>query len=103
MAIMNCYECSNPVSSTAAACPHCGAPIAHTNTTIQKTSKRLKLQYGLASGLFMIAFVWFIVAIVAGAGESDDTKIWITIPILMLLASTTWAITTKLRIWWHHE
>jgi len=28
MALIQCAECGGKVSSTAAACPHCGAPVA---------------------------------------------------------------------------
>lgn len=32
MPLIQCPECSNSVSNTAAACPHCGAPVARAAT-----------------------------------------------------------------------
>jgi primosomal protein N' len=50
MALINCPECKNQVSSTATSCPKCGAPIAGLMgagtqlATNQLTIKRLKMQ-----------------------------------------------------------
>jgi DNA-directed RNA polymerase subunit RPC12/RpoP len=41
MALMKCSECGKDVSSKAAACPHCGAPVAVApNVTPQVESKK---------------------------------------------------------------
>ena len=62
MTLINCPECGNEISSLAAACPRCGAPpiteSAETHaagahlTTIQETSKKLKLHILLGTALF---------------------------------------------------
>jgi len=52
MLLINCNECNKEVSSQAACCPHCGAPIAIAQeskvagtplTTVQETSKKLRV------------------------------------------------------------
>ncbi len=108
MALMNCPECNNQVSSTAASCPHCGAPIAEAIgrkapgaplTTIQGTSKRLKLHVILSSIVFWIGVVWLIVGInTAKEGEQSSA-----VPVIFLLVGVVWYVVTRYRIWWHHK
>ena len=68
MSLVACSECAKQISDKAAACPHCGAPIArpleHTVTT-QTTSKKFKLQE-LAGVMLLI--VGMLIAIIAGTG-----------------------------------
>ncbi|BDV41960.1 hypothetical protein GURASL_08830 [Geotalea uraniireducens] len=99
MALINCHECMGKVSSTALSCPKCGAPIANLKeylatgtqlTTIQETSKRLKLHLVIGMGLFILGFA-FIANGLAGLG--------ITACVVGSLLYTF----TKIRIWWHHK
>lgn len=108
MALINCTECNNQVSSTAAACPQCGAPIAEAVgskaagvplTTIQETSKKLKLHIVIASVLFWVSVVWLF-ASVSNAPEDSGQAI---IPSVILVVGLGWYLTTKFRIWWHHK
>ena len=109
MTLINCPECNNQVSSTAEACPHCGAPIvgAEENNaagapikTIQETSKKLKLQILISSVIFWVGIVWLFIevnkTIDSGAAPSQ-------IPSFLLLIGMVWYITTRVRIWWHHR
>lgn len=104
MALMNCPECNKQVSSTAATCPNCGAPIAqaHTRATIQKTSKRLKLQSALASTALVITISWFVIALMVVPADAES-KAAIALPLFLSLLSGLWAILVKTKIWWHHE
>ena len=107
MALINCKECKIEVSDQATSCPHCGAPIAAAHeskaagaplTTVQETSKKLKLQIVIASLLFWAGVIWLFVDhnSIVRPGES------IAAP-LMTLGGLIWYITTRFRIWWHHK
>ena len=67
MALSKCPECGGAVSSAAPTCPHCGYPIAREGqaagaplTTIQVTSKRLKIHTILSSILTIFGFIMFV-------------------------------------------
>ena len=55
MALVNCPDCSNQVSDSAPACPHCGRPIAALQ--IEQTAKKYK---GWMAGSFMVSILFFI-------------------------------------------
>lgn len=109
MALIQCPECNNLVSSIAESCPHCGAPIAGAREshatgvqikTIQETGKRLKLQILVSSAIFWVGLVWLIIEMsntVNSGGEQPK------IPVVILLIGTVWYIATRIRIWWHHK
>ncbi|MGD9930375.1 MAG: zinc-ribbon domain-containing protein [Mangrovibacterium sp.] len=64
MALIKCPECGNLVSSSATACPKYGAPVASPGigtplSTIQQTSKRLKVHIILSSLAFGIGLIWY--------------------------------------------
>lgn len=108
MALINCPECNNQVSSTAASCPHCGAPIAEATgrkagraqlTTIQETSKKLKLHVLLSSIVFWIGVVWLIVGINAAKQDEELSAI----PVILMFVGVVWYVVTRYRIWWHHK
>jgi hypothetical protein len=76
MALIDCPECGNRVSSNAPACPHCGNPIAH--GSIADASFHGKgegifmksLNCGCMIALFVLAVVvFFIVMVVNGSGS----------------------------------
>lgn len=50
MALINCPECGNPVSSKATACPHCGCP-----TTSQDVSDKASLTITMATQRFLVS------------------------------------------------
>ena len=102
MALINCPECKNRVSSIATSCPQCGTPIAGSIgagtplATTQLTAKRLKIQIVFSSLAFWISIVWFFVSCSSG----DPTQF---ISIILFLFSIIWFSITKIRIWWHHK
>ncbi len=107
MALISCPECNNQVSSTAAACPRCGAPIAGalearaagaSLTTVQETSKRLKLHTLGAVLLIIIGVFWLIAEINAVDGQGQAG-----ISTLLIMAGLIWYFVTRFRIWWHHK
>ncbi len=72
MALINCSECGNQVSSIAASCPKCGAPITSVTTkdfnvigtqitTVQETSKKLKLHVLIAVFLIFMGIIFAII------------------------------------------
>jgi uncharacterized OB-fold protein len=106
MALIKCPECGNQVSNTAATCPHCGAPVAaaaieakHAGaplTTVQETSKKLKIQIIIASVFFWVGVVWIFV-------EIRDNKPATLVPVILVLLGMVWYLVTRFRVWWHHK
>ena len=99
MVLIKCSECEKEVSNKAAACPGCGAPFESEAigsgvkrlTTIQRTSKSIKLQ-GVLTGIMMIVGVYLMVK------HPDDTS-----PTLIFLIGFIWFIMNRIRKWWHHD
>lgn len=65
MALINCGECDRMASDQAAACPHCGAPIAEKRLPESNVSKKpvsRSVGFGLGIGIFLVplVFVWFL-------------------------------------------
>ena len=65
MALINCSECDRMASDQAAACPHCGAPIAKQAATVQMQpvpaiSRSVGFWLGVGVFLFPVVFVWFL-------------------------------------------
>ena len=108
MALINCPECENQVSNTAVACPKCGAPIAGALeasaagaalTTIQETSKRLKLHIIFSSLFFLVGVIWVIGSVNSASASGEPSPI----PGLLIFIGLIWYIVTRFRIWWHHK
>ena len=103
MALINCPECKNQVSSTAAACPKCGAPVSGSMgagtplATTQLTSKRLKIQIVYSSLAFWIGVLWLVISCL---GEEETAS---PLAGILLTIGMIWYIVTKIRIWWHHK
>ncbi|WP_345993745.1 zinc ribbon domain-containing protein [Sulfurimonas sp. HSL-1716] len=101
MALLDCPECGHKVSSAAASCPSCGSPIAQDiigeqrTTTIQETSKRLKLQIILSSALFWIGLI----AVFTSPLEAASSAV----PTLILFIGAVWYIVVRFMIWWNHK
>lgn len=62
MALLQCFECKNPVSSTAAACPSCGAPVQQQAPTVAAAAPQRTMGFWMIIGvLFMpYIFAWFL-------------------------------------------
>lgn len=109
MALIQCSECNNTVSNKAVACPHCGAPVARAATeyaaigtrvsTVQETSKRLKLNILFSALFWWTGFIWLMVELNSVEGPSRS----IAIAGLLLFVGGVWYLITKFRIWWHHK
>lgn len=69
-------------------------------TTVQETSKRLKLHTLGSVFLLIVGLVWLIIAIQA---ESGSNNVNTTIPAFMVWIGFIWFIVTRFRIWWHHK
>lgn len=94
MALIACHECKKEVSSQAAACIHCGAPLTRAAdpasvVTTQQTAKRYKAMQ-LVGALMIVAGV-----VACSAGESRHSG-W-----LWVLGFLVW-LGGRLRGWWHH-
>ena len=107
MALINCPECGNQVSDKAQSCPNCGVVIAGEKeskgsgtalTTVQDTSKKLKLQSLIAA---LCIIVGVIVAISA-ASASTNSSGGSTFASIIIIAGFIWFVITRIRIWWHH-
>jgi hypothetical protein len=65
MALISCGECYRTASDQAAACPHCGSPIAEKRLPESSVSKKpvsRNVGFGLGVGIFFVplVFVWFL-------------------------------------------
>lgn len=65
MALIHCAECDRMASDQAAACPHCGAPIAEqllSESSVSKSPISRSVGFGLGVGIFLVplVFVWFL-------------------------------------------
>lgn len=76
MALINCIECDRVASDQAAACPHCGAPIAKQAAAVQMqpaqpVNRSVGLWLGLGVFLFPVIFVWFLLR----QGHSNTSRL----------------------------
>jgi hypothetical protein len=107
MALVNCPDCNKQVSANAPTCPGCGAPIAAAKeaagsgvqqlSTIQETSKRLKLHTLGAVAATVTGTTWLIVHAQSGSSASP------AIPAILAFGGLSWYLVTRFRIWWHHK
>ncbi|HDQ4105130.1 TPA: hypothetical protein P8O53_003618 [Pseudomonas aeruginosa] len=91
MALINCSECDRMASDQAAACPHCGAPIAKQTATVQMQpapaiSRSVGFWLGVGVFLFPVVFVWFLLR----QGHSTTSRVigfaWLAV-VLVAMAS----------------
>ena len=67
-----------------------------TTTTIQETSKRLKVHIIISSVLFWIGITGVIIVLTAKSGTP-------TISATLMSIGIVWYFITRFRIWWHHK
>jgi len=110
MGLIKCYECGSQVSSAAAACPKCGAPVAQSGASVgaplmttQLTSKGLKIQAVISAVIFWIALIWYIFALAIDENGIKISTTAFTFFGVLLIGSIIWHLITKIRIWWHHK
>lgn len=106
MALINCSECDRMASDQAAACPHCGAPIAKQTAAVQippaqVVSRSVGIWLGVGIFLFPIIFVWFLLR----QGHSTTSRVigfaWLALMVVAMAsgdrpASTPSATSSKL-------
>lgn len=106
MALINCSECDRMASDQAAACPHCGAPIAKQTAAVQMhpaqaMSRNVGFWLGVGIFLFPVLFVWFL----PRQGHSTTSRIvgfaWLALMLVAMAsgdrpASTPSATSSKL-------
>ena len=104
MALISCPECNKDVSSSAPSCPNCGVGIASLRetkaagaslTTVQETSKKLKLHTLISVLEIVIGVVWLIAT--PEGGEPSGLAIF------FVAGGLLWYFVTRFRIWWHHK
>lgn len=116
MGLIHCYECGDKISTSAAACPKCGAPnsgarVGTPLATTQLTSKRLKGHILIAAILFWgglalssIPMMLFATDPINANKEPPESIMRFSgIGGLCFMVGFIWYIVTKLRIWWHHK
>lgn len=105
MALINCSECDRMASDQAAACPHCGAPIAKQAATVQMQpapaiSRSVGFWLGVGIFLFPVVFVWFLLR----QGHSTTSRVigfaWLALMVVAMAsgdrpASTPSATSSK--------
>jgi len=98
MPLINCPDCGREVSSNAASCPHCAAPIcgqAKKNVvTIEKTSKPIK--GAQAAGCLTV----ILGIIMMGIGSS---KFFSGLGFLLFLAGFMTILVSIFARWWRHD
>ena len=108
MALIACPECTQQISNMAAACPHCGVGVASARetkaagaplTTIQETSKRLKL-HTIGSVTVLLFGIVMLIAQFNATEQGGEPSGW---PGLMIFIGLTWYVVTRFRVWWHHK
>jgi hypothetical protein len=70
-----------------------GAPL----TTVQETSKKLKMHIIIASAFFWIGVIWLFTSATSVGGKASVAASYLT------LIGLVWYIVTRFRIWWHHK
>jgi hypothetical protein len=64
MALINCSECNHEVSSLAASCPHCGAPVPKIdNQNVEQKNKNVPEKHEQKPSLFAFILIIAIVAV----------------------------------------
>jgi len=101
MALQPCPECAREVSSSAAACPHCGHPVVAAQAvsipgepivTTQATSKDIKIHTLLSVGLGIVGLLM---------AMSPDPAAQ-TVGGVLLFVALSWYIGTRITKWWRH-
>jgi len=97
MTLIKCPACGYLVSTEAASCPNCGAPLASKGIstplgTVQRTGKSLKAQGYLSAVLLVVGFVFL------AFNDYNSPIGW-----FMTLIGAGWAVITRIRIWLHHH
>lgn len=113
MALIACRECGSQISDQAASCPHCGCPVKKGQavaavgdrlTTVQQTSKALKIDilwgYGLMFAGILMSILTTVWLDVNGEAWSLGAMLY---GIVVVLIGACWMIITRIRIWWHHQ
>lgn len=89
MALINCSECDRMASDQAAACPHCGAPIAKQAAAVQVQptpvfSRSVGFWLGVGIFLFPVVFVWLLLR----QGHSTTSRVigfaWLAIALVAM-------------------
>ncbi|MNO80895.1 TRNA-anti-like protein [compost metagenome] len=92
MALINCEECDRMASDQAAACPHCGAPIARQPAPAQaqprvQVIRSVGFWLGVGILLFPIVFVWFLLR----QGHSATSRVigfaWLALVLVGMVTS----------------
>lgn len=105
MALINCSECDRMASDQAAACPHCGAPIAKQTAAVQMppaqaVSRSVGFWLGVGIFLFPVICVWFLLR----QGHSTTSRVigfaWLALMVVAMAsgdraASTPSATSSK--------
>ena len=109
MALINCPDCNNKVSSAAQACPNCGHPVAQIKniaatkeplTTTQLTSKKYKVHSVISGLLALFGAPMFLIPAVLFSNDGDFEQAF-TFGFFGSAIMAYWLF-IKMKIWWHH-
>jgi hypothetical protein len=124
MALINCPECNQEVSSLASECPKCAYPIAGGGSTqasggkiqtVEQTGKKYKLQKLISAFLIftgLVLFLGFFDSLFIDSNAEVNALINSTsyAPVIdpnglgffMLVVGVSWFCLTAFLSWWHH-
>lgn len=97
MALIRCSECGKDVSSLAAACPHCGNPVAESAAakasgtavvTTQQTARKFKMHMAIGVALCAIGVVFM----VSESGKAHG--------LIAFVIGLLWYLVARVRAWW---
>ncbi len=94
MALITCPDCQRQMSSSAKECPNCGKPNTLSNSTIEKTSKSIKM-------LLLIGWVVLIASFIIYGFSNRDTAPC-NAALCAFLLSILYLAAIYVRRWWHH-
>lgn len=106
MAIIFCSECGKQISSGAIQCPNCGFQRSLSNSTVELTSKKIKLRFLIVTSIVILCIILlFISSEMPYEWRKDHEDLYVSIDLALLSTialSVLYFIYLKIKRWWHH-
>ena len=95
MPLTTCPDCGTKVSTRAAACPRCAAPLTGAVTT-EQTGKRWKAVQLIGAGILILAACWI------GRQMAVASEAGLTIAFVAAVIGLATLIAGQVGAWWFH-
>jgi hypothetical protein len=93
MALIKCLECSKEISNKVASCPHCGIPLA----TTQSISKKMKLHKLISVSMVVLGSAYVLIFATV-LEDTEGVLMGINIAIAAIFIGVLWYLIAKARI-----